>query len=100
MADNLDLWIREDESVAVLSQESLGRRGFDAAAHRGAELVLIDEAHNFRNPTTRRYRALSDLVRHSRVALLTATPINNTLLDLQHLIDLFAAPSAPNHALI
>jgi superfamily II DNA or RNA helicase len=98
-SDNLDLWIREvgRGMISLLSMESLGRRGFDPAVYRGAELVLVDEAHNFRNPHTQRYRALSDLVRHSQVALLTATPINNTLLDLQHLIDLFAAPGAFRH---
>jgi superfamily II DNA or RNA helicase len=95
--ENLDLWLREDGPVALLSMEALGRRGFDVASHQGAELVLVDEAHNFRNPATRRYRALSDLVRHSQVALLTATPINNSLLDLQCLIDLFAAPATFRH---
>jgi superfamily II DNA or RNA helicase len=93
-AENLDLWVREagDNAIALLSTELLGRRTFDPGSYRGAELVVVDEAHNFRNPGTRRYRALSELVRHSRVALLTATPINNSVLDLQHLIDLFAAP--------
>jgi hypothetical protein len=77
--------------------ESLGRAAFDPVALRGADLVLVDEAHNFRNPATRRYRNLADLLRHTKVALLTATPINNTILDLQHLIDLFAAPGAFRH---
>ncbi|HSG81682.1 MAG TPA: helicase-related protein, partial [Gemmatimonadota bacterium] len=95
--ENLDLWLREDSGIALLSMEALGRRKFNAASYQGAELVLIDEAHNFRNPATRRYRVLGDTVRHSRVALLTATPINNTLLDLQYLIDLFAAPAAFRH---
>ncbi|MGD2215438.1 MAG: DEAD/DEAH box helicase [Gemmatimonadales bacterium] len=98
-AGNLDLWIRENlpGEVGLLSMESLGRGDFDPVAQRGADLVLVDEAHNFRNPATRRYRNLADLLRHTRVALLTATPINNTILDLQHLIDLFAAPGAFRH---
>jgi superfamily II DNA or RNA helicase len=97
--DNLDLWVRERGrgKVELLSIESLGRRGFDPVALRGPNLVLVDEAHNFRNPATRRYRNLADLLRHTKVALLTATPINNTILDLQHLIDLFAAPGAFRH---
>jgi superfamily II DNA or RNA helicase len=97
--ENLDLWIKEDlpGAVRLLSMESLGRADFDPVARRGADLVLVDEAHNFRNPATRRYRNLADLLRHTKVALLTATPINNTILDLQHLIDLFAAPGAFRH---
>ncbi|UCC48520.1 MAG: DEAD/DEAH box helicase family protein [Gemmatimonadota bacterium] len=95
--DTFDLWVREAGRVVVLSTESLGRRNFDPGSYRGADLVLVDEAHNFRNPSTQRYRNLSDLIRHSKVVLLTATPINNTILDLQHLIDLFAAPGAFRH---
>lgn len=96
---NLDLWIRDSfpREVHLLSMELLGRRDFDPVAGRGADLVLVDEAHNFRNPATRRYRNLAALLRHTKVALLTATPINNTILDLQHLIDLFAAPGTFRH---
>ncbi len=95
--DNLDLWVREGRNVELLSMESLGRRAFNASSYRGADLVLVDEAHNFRNHATRRYWTLADLVRHSKVAFLTATPINNTIFDLQHLLDLFAAPGAFRH---
>ena len=95
--DNLDLWVRESGNTVLVSMESLGRRGVDLSLYKGADLVLVDEAHNFRTPTTRRYRKLADLARHSKIVLLTATPINNTILDLQHLLDLFAAPSAFRH---
>ena len=95
--DTLDLWVREIGQVTLLSMESLGRSGFDPSPYRGADLVMVDEAHNFRNPVTQRYRRLADLARHSQVALLTATPINNSILDLQHLLDLFAAPGAFRH---
>jgi superfamily II DNA or RNA helicase len=53
-------------------------------------LVLVDEAHAFRNPATRRYGALADLAAGRRVALLTATPFNNSPADLAALIQLFA----------
>ena len=96
-ADNLDLWVGEATPVDFLSMEALGRPGFAATGYRGADLVLVDEAHNFRNPATKRYRVLMNLARHAKLALLTATPINNTLRDLQHLIDLFAAPGAFRH---
>lgn len=97
--DNLDFWLRETGSgrIGVLSMESLGRRDFGHAKYASADLVLVDEAHNFRNPQTQRYRNLADVVRQSNVVLLTATPINNTLLDLQHLIELFAPPGAFRH---
>ena len=37
-------------SATVLSQEELGRDGFDAGPWADADVVLIDESHNFRNP--------------------------------------------------
>lgn len=59
-----------------------------------ATLVVVDEAHAFRNHATRRYAALATLCERSRVLLLTATPVNNSLLDFQHLVHLFAARDA------
>jgi hypothetical protein len=56
-----------------------------------AELVVVDEAHAFRNPQARRYAALALLCADARVLLVTATPVNNSLLDFYHLVRLFAA---------
>jgi hypothetical protein len=53
-------------------------------------LLIVDEAHAFRNPATRRYAALADLAAGRRVALLTATPLNNTPADIAALARLFA----------
>jgi len=55
-----------------------------------ASLLLVDEAHAFRNPRTRRYDALARLVVGRRIALLTATPFNNAPADVAALIALFA----------
>lgn len=55
-------------------------------------LVVVDEAHAFRTPGTTWYRAMSRLLGGERkdVVLLTATPVNNGLWDLYHLVMLFA----------
>lgn len=96
---NLELWTREvaRDPIEVITTESMGRRSFRIAEHRGADLILVDEAHHFRNPSTRRYRSLAAIARGVRLVLLTATPINNSLRDLQSLIELFAAPGAFRH---
>ena len=52
-------------------------------------LVVVDEAHRFRNPDTNRYRALARIVVGSPVLLVTATPIHNCVADLLHLLRLF-----------
>ncbi len=65
-----------------------------------SDLVLVDEAHNFRSLAARRTKVLRDLLRlqprkevRRRVVLLTATPINNSLDDLrQETALLFSQP--------
>lgn len=62
-----------------------------------ADAVVIDEAHHFRNPGIKgegarrpsRYRRLYDIAAGKTLFLLTATPINNRLTDLQRMIELF-----------
>lgn len=57
-----------------------------------AEVVIIDEAHHFRNRASGRYRKLFEMMElgcEKKIFMLTATPINNSFLDLQHLIELF-----------
>jgi superfamily II DNA or RNA helicase len=62
-----------------------------------ADVIVIDEAHHFRNPGVRReggrmsrYRRMYEIAEGKTVFLLTATPINNRLIDLQHQIELFS----------
>ncbi len=91
-----DMWERElsEASIAanVLSQEELGREEFEPISWGDADLVLIDESHNFRNQNAQRYGKLEELLganggrgrdgMRKKVILLTATPINNDLFDL------------------
>lgn len=65
-----------------------------------SDLVIVDEAHNFRSSDARRSLVLRDLLRlqprkdaNRRVLLLTATPVNNSLDDLrQQAALLFSKP--------
>jgi SNF2 family DNA or RNA helicase len=70
-----------------------------------ADVIIIDEAHNYRNrglSTTEegevrsRYWKLYDLCAGKQVYLLTATPVNNHLTDFQHLIELFSRVERPD----
>ena len=63
-----------------------------------ADVIIIDEAHHFRNRGIKgdkdyekrsRYFRMMEMTKGKQVFHLTATPINNRLLDLKHLIDLF-----------
>ncbi|GCE14295.1 helicase-related protein [Tengunoibacter tsumagoiensis] len=83
----------------IITQEILGRESFEIYQDADADLILIDESHNFRNQTTRRYENLERLLaanqrqgrlshERKKLILLTATPINNTVFDLYHQINL------------
>jgi superfamily II DNA or RNA helicase/HKD family nuclease len=53
------------------------------------EVVIIDEAHRFRNDDTETYETLSNICRGKEVILLTATPFNNSPSDIFSLLKLF-----------
>ena len=55
-------------------------------------LVVIDEAHRLRNPSTLRSQTVRRLLTGKspkQLVLLTATPVNNSLWDLYHMLGLF-----------
>lgn len=56
------------------------------------EVVIIDEAHRFRNEDTKSFENLKNICRHKIVILLTATPFNNRPNDILALLKLFTLP--------
>jgi superfamily II DNA or RNA helicase len=78
-------------SAELVSIESLGRTGPPA---RRRDLIIVDEAHNFRNTCTRRYSALARLCMLTPVLLLTATPLHNSRDDVAALVALFVGSRA------
>lgn len=67
-----------------------------------ADVIIIDEAHHFRNSGTKgdaddpqsRYWKMYQIAEGKRMFMLTATPVNNRLRDLQHMIELFSRRQA------
>ena len=80
-------------SRIVRTSEILERKGRQASDMEHlllSDLVIVDEAHNFRSVAARRTVVLRDLLRlqprrdqRRKVLLLTATPVNNSLEDLR-----------------
>jgi len=56
------------------------------------EVILIDEAHRFRNQDTENYEFLSNICRNRIAILLTATPFNNSPADIFSMLKLFIIP--------
>ncbi|MXY19947.1 MAG: helicase, partial [Dehalococcoidia bacterium] len=96
------MWTEElrDATIAgaIVSQEELGQAEFDWGPYRDADVILIDESHNFRNRGTQRYENLERMISadgrrgradgRKKLILLTATPINNTIFDLYNQLTL------------
>jgi len=56
-------------------------------------LIIIDEAHNYRNEYTQDYGILHELCQGNKVVLLTATPFNNQPSDIYSILKLFQIPT-------
>src|SRR5229473_7570114 len=87
-------------AARIITQEVMGRDEFDGSDAWDADIVLVDESHNFRNRNAHRYENLERILaannrrgkisgERKKLILLTATPINNTVFDLYNQVNLF-----------
>lgn len=77
---------RAELAMEFVSSESLSRGG---SGESDADLVIVDEAHWFRNQATKRYALLARRYRNAAFLLLSATPLHNRPADLSALFALF-----------
>jgi hypothetical protein len=82
---------RSRVDMTFCSVESLSRAG-PPAVQPG--LVIVDEAHHLRSPTTKRFAAASALCRGASILLLSATPVQNSVDDLRAVLSLFLGTGA------
>lgn len=66
-------------------------RPIDVNSARYYRLIIVDESHNLRNSSGKRYQNIRALIEHqdSKVLLLTATPYNKDFSDLSNQLRLF-----------
>ena len=77
----VDTLARLGVCATVHSHETVSRGRLPAAA---AGLVVVDESHWFREPSTRRYRTLAPWLSGRPCLLVSATPVVNGAADLGH----------------
>jgi SNF2 family DNA or RNA helicase len=96
------MWERELTEATIphqiVSQEELGRQEFPVEGYGEVDIIVVEECHNFRNRVSQRYQNLERIIalnggkgragERKRMILVTATPINNDLLDLYSQISL------------
>lgn len=114
LRDNWTLWTQDNDDRNPLAEDRLNYTVLnhtDLSRYSGMsgdvdlehlrwghyDLLVIDESHNFRNKTTdaekkdRYTRLIEDVIksgRRTKVLMLSATPVNNRLLDLRNQIEL------------
>ena len=78
-------------SLLQMESDDGGQNILDQPRYRDRDFVLIDESHNFRHHTSRRYSALQNYLMTGlkKVCLLTATPRNRGAIDIYNQIKLF-----------
>ena len=90
-----DTWLAASRKACVpvrfLSVEGLSR---DVTSSVEPDLVIVDEAHHLRSPSTRRFAAAGALCRVAKVLLVSATPVQNSVRDLRTILSLFLGASA------
>lgn len=81
-------WRELDRDARIFTHDGIVSDPFVPVPSR--RLVVVDEAHAFRNPRTQRYAALARRTAGARVLLVTATPVCNSIADLEALLRLIA----------
>jgi SNF2 family DNA or RNA helicase len=63
------------------------KKNYDLVVNREYDMVIVDEAHHLKNRNTQNWKLINDLKKRF-LLLLTATPVENNLLELFNLITL------------
>jgi len=97
--------IELDERLRIERHTSFGREGLIDENRlnyyrKRTDVIIMDEAHHFRNPKANRGQLFMELAAGKKLYMLTATPINNSLDDLYHLINYFAQGNKEHFASI
>ena len=72
----------------ILTQEKASRE-LELERFSDYDIIVIDESHNFRNSSTKRWKNLFEIVvkgKDKKIILITATPVNNSVFDLYNQI--------------
>ena len=85
-ADRPEYWANTDRVLASLPFAKSKRRA-DAVTAAAWDLVIVDEAHHCKNRATLNWKLVNRLKRR-HLFLLTATPVQNNLLELYNLLTL------------
>ncbi len=77
----------QEQYIVASINTAKSKRNFEAVTGREWDMVIIDEAHHLKNRNTLNWK-LANTLRKRFLLLLTATPVENNLMELYNLITL------------
>lgn len=83
-------------SASVFSRGNMEKVLDFYRSHKNSDepwLIVVDEAHRFRNEYIQDYAILHEICKGNKVVLLSATPFNNTPADIFAMVKLFQNPT-------
>jgi SNF2 family DNA or RNA helicase len=86
VADRVEYWQQTDRVLVSLAFAKSRKRA-ELVANVRWDLVIVDEAHHCKNRATQNWRLINSLKRR-HLFLLSATPVQNNLLELYNLLTL------------
>ncbi|MDI9259887.1 DEAD/DEAH box helicase [Alicyclobacillus sendaiensis] len=93
-----DEWTWDAEGVIVASIDTAKRPPHaERVRAQWWDLIIVDEAHKLKNPSTKNWQLLNQL-QHKYMLLLTATPVQNQLKELHTLVTLLKPGELGNPA--
>lgn len=86
-----DMWRKYVAKYDLKADIMSMAKPIDVDSARYYRLIIVDESHNLRNSSGKRYQNIRALIEHqdSKVLLLTATPYNKDFSDLSNQLRLF-----------
>ena len=81
-----EFWLLNDHIVASINAAK-HKSHFDYVTARDWDLVIVDEAHHLKNRRTQNWK-LVNLIKKRFILMLTATPVQNNLVELFNLLTL------------
>lgn len=86
--DKVGFWSKNNRIIASLSTAK-SRRNFPVVTEQEYDLVIVDEAHRVKNRRTLGWKLINSLKKRF-ILLLTATPVQNDLMEIYNLITLLS----------
>jgi SNF2 family DNA or RNA helicase len=89
-----EFWTEHPRIIASLNTAKSAKH-YAHVTGRAWDLVVVDEAHHLKNRTTLNWKLVNDLQKRF-ILMLTATPVQNSLVELFNLLTLLKPPLKSN----